>query len=180
MRSALAAAVLLLLPSAAAAQAGPTVTVALGPAVQARAGDLGPDALEDQRLALQREVQQALAHARTAVRQVDLAIVDLQPTRPTSAQLGRSTQLSKGASVGLGGAAITGTMVEADGSIHPIRFRFFQSDLRNELGFTTWSDADDAFDKLAHDLARGKAPDDERSWPPPHAPEIPTGTRLPG
>ncbi len=173
---------LLLSPAAAQAQAQaqvpPAVTVTLGPAVEARAGELGRDALEDQRAELQREVRQALAHARTPVRQVELAIVDLQPTRPTSAELGHSPQLS-GVSVGLGGAAITGRVVTADGSARPIRFRFFQSDLRNQLATDAWAGADEAFAELATDLARGRAPDDERSWPPPRPPQIPTGARTP-
>ena len=180
MRSGFCAIVIVMAPALALAQGEPTVTVTLGPAVQARARELGAVDLEAQRAVLQHRVEQALAGALYPVRQVDLAIVDIQPTRPTTTQLGASAALSRGASLAEGGAAITGQVVGADGAVRPIHFRSFLSDLRFEQGFDTWSDAEDAFSELARDLGRGQAPDDKRSWPPPHRPETLTGTRLPG
>ena len=59
-----------------------------------------------------------------------------------------------------------------------MRYRFFQDELRNETNFTTWGDADDAFDTVAHDIAAGRPPNDKGSWPPPRRPRAPTGTRL--
>ncbi len=108
---------------------------------------------------------------------VHLVIQDIQPNRPTSGQLGLSAGLSA-ASIGLGGAAVTGEVVTADGKRTPVRYRFFQDELRNETNFTTWGDADDAFDTVAHDIASGRPPNDTRSWPPPRPPRAPTGTRL--
>ena len=180
MRLAMCVASLLALPAVALAQSGPLVTVTFGPAVQARSHDLGSDALEAQRDDLQRQVHKALVHYTKDVQRVDLAIVDLQPNRPTSAQLGHSAQLSPGRSFGLGGAAITGAVTKADGSVVPIRFRYFPTNLRNELADDTWADAGEAYQELAYDLSRGHAPNQAGSWPPPHQPEILTGTRLPG
>ena len=62
--------------------------------------------------------------------------------------------------------------------MHPVRYRFFQTDLANETNFTTWGDAGEAFDTLARDIADGHPPDDQHSWPPPHPPRAPTRTRL--
>ena len=159
------------------AQASTFVDVQLAPAVKARAADLGRSDLEGQRLELQQEVQQSLSRSRSPPLRVSLTIQDIQPNRPTSGELGLSAGLSPN-SIGLGGAAITGEIVAADGTIRPIRYRFFQTDLANETNFTTWGDAGEAFDTLARAIADGRAPDDQSAWPAPRAPHAPTGTRL--
>ena len=110
---------------------------------------------------------------------VHLVIVDIEPNRPTSAQLGASTQLRQG-SFGLGGAAVTGEVVLADGRSLPVRYRFFQDELRNEVNFTTWGDADQAFDQVAALIAAGRPPNDQATWPPAHHARPMTGTRIPG
>ena len=151
--------------------------VQLGPAVQARADELGRSELDSQRLELQQQVARAIARGPRRPTQVRLIIQDIQPNRPTSSQLGLSAGLSS-ASLGLGGAAVTGEVVLADGTRLPVRYRFFQDELRNETNFTTWGDADDAFDTVAHDIAAGRPPNDKGAWPPPRPPHAPTGTRL--
>ncbi len=153
------------------------VDVQLGPAVQARADELGRSELERQRRELQQQVERAAARTRRGPAQVRLVIQDIQPNRPTSGQLGLSAGLSS-ASLGLGGAAVTGEVVLANGARLPVRYRFFQDELRNETNFTTWGDADDAFDTVARDISAGRPPNDTGSWPPPRPPRAPTGTRL--
>lgn len=180
MRLAIYAVAFFALPAISLAQGGPVVNVTFGRAVQARSNDLGSAALEAQRSDLQREVRQALARYANDVLRVDLAIVDLQPNRPTSAQLGRSAQLSAGNSFGLGGAAITGAVTKVDGTVAPIRFRYFPTSLRDELANDDWADADEAYEELAHDLSKGRAPNQQGYWPSPHGPEVLTGSRLPG
>ena len=161
----------------AVAQAPAQVDVQLGPAVQARGDELGRSELDGQRRELQQQVERAIARSPRAPAKVRLVIQDIQPNRPTSRQLGLSSGLSS-ASVGLGGAAVTGEVVLADGTHLPVRYRFFQDELRNETNFTTWGDADDAFDTVARDIAAGHPPDDKGPWPPPRPPHAPTGTRL--
>ena len=153
------------------------VDVQLGPAVQARADELGRSELDGQRRELQHEVEQAIARSGRAPVTVHLVIQDIEPNRPTSGQLGLSTGLSS-TSFGLGGAAVSGEVVRADGTRLPVRYRFFQDELRNETNFTTWGDADEAFDTVARDIGSGRPPNDSRAWPPPHPPRAPTGTRL--
>ncbi len=161
------------------AQAQTVVAVQLGPAVQARAGELGGDELGSEQRYLEQAVRHALAKAPGRASRVTLTIVDIQPNRPTSHQLGASASLSEGGSIGLGGAAIIGEVVGPDGMTHPIRYRFFPRTLAEETNFTMWGDAEEAFDDVAHDIAAGHPPDDERTWPTPRAPAVPTGTRLP-
>ena len=108
-----------------------------------------------------------------------MVIADIEPNRPTSAELGASPQLRLN-SFGVGGAAITGEVVTADGRRLPVRYRYFQDEFRNEANFSTWGDADQAFDDLAASIGNGRVPDDPRPWPPPHPPRAVTGTRIPG
>ena len=158
---------------------GGAVQVGLGPAVQARLGDLGRPDLSEQQAYLQHAVERALARGPLAGSRVQLVIADIEPNQPTSAQLAASTQLNLN-SPGEGGAAVTGEATTADGRRLPIRYRFFQDQIRNEVNFTTWGDADQAFDDLATALGKGDAPDQTGAWPPPHRARAVTGPPLPG
>jgi len=140
------------------AQQGPQINVSIGPALQARADDFGDLELQDLRKDLTDEVTRSFAHARYVPSRVDLVIEDATPNRPTFAQLSRSTGLSM-RSVGVGGARITGTLVGPDGVARPIRYQYFETDLTEERGATTWSDADRSFMMLASELAGGRVPD---------------------
>ena len=161
------------------AQGQGVVDVQLAPAVQARAAELGPQALRDQQQYLRQSVARALARSHDRPASVRLVIEDLQPNRPTGAELGRSPALSQGGSFGLGGAAVDGEVTMGDGRSLPVRYRFFPANLQVETNFTTWGDADQAFDDVAQAIGSGHPPDQRGAWPPPHPPSIPTGTRLP-
>lgn len=137
---------------------GPLINVSIGPALQARAKEFGARDLDDLRGDLRDEVTRAFAHARYVPARVDLVIEDATPNRPTFAQLSRSTGLSM-RSVGVGGARVTGTLVGPDGATRPIRYQYFETDLREERGASTWSDADRSFMMLAGELAGGHVPD---------------------
>ena len=140
-------------------QAATLVNVSVSPALEQRAPDYGQRELTDISKDLQQTVRGAVRHARgpQPVR-VDLVIEDAVPNRPTFDQLGRNVGLSM-RSVGLGGARISGVVTYADGVQRPIRDQFYETDLRQELGVTTWSDADRAFEQVASDIGRGKLPD---------------------
>ncbi|MGC1304224.1 MAG: hypothetical protein WA840_17795 [Caulobacteraceae bacterium] len=166
-------------PGLAMAQApAPQVAVTLGPAVQAREGDLGRSDLDQISRDLARQVRLAAVRSQAPISQIDLVIQDVQPNRPTPAQLGRSVGLSPN-SFGLGGAAITGVMT-IGGEQKPIRFRYFQTDRRDEFNFDTWGDTSQAFEMLSDRIARGQAPYEGKAWPPPHKAQTLTGTRIGG
>jgi hypothetical protein len=166
---------------AGAAQAAPAtaINVQLGPAVQRRASELGQSELDEQVRYLKRDILSAVDRSANPPAQVRLVIEDIEPNRPTSAQLGASPGLRQ-AGVGLGGAAVTGEVVMQDGRRLPVRYRFFQDQLLAETNFTTWGDADQAFDDLASAIGAGRPPSQTGSWPPPHMPRAVTGTRIPG
>jgi hypothetical protein len=139
---------------------GVDVTVSIGPKLQQNARDYGPRELTDISKDLKDAVTSAVRHARvTPPVRVDLVIEDAVPNRPTFDQLGRTVGLSF-RSIGLGGARISGVATYADGSQRTIREQFYETDLREEHGATTWYDADRAFDRVAYDIGRGKFPTD--------------------
>ena len=86
---------------------------------------------------------------------VDLVLTDVKPNRPTFKQLGDKPGLSF-ESFGVGGAAIEGQVTAANGTVTPVAYRWFESDIRQSYGTWTWSDATWTFNRFAGKLARGE------------------------
>jgi hypothetical protein len=85
---------------------------------------------------------------------IELTLTDVMPNRPTFKQLGDTPGLSI-ESRGVGGAAITGRVVEADGRVQPVDYRWYETDITQIRGYWVWTDAEWVFDRFAHKLARG-------------------------
>ena len=85
----------------------------------------------------------------------DLVLEDARPNRPTLQQQSIRSELSS-RSRALGGAWVSGVLTRADGTTEPLTYSYFESDLLNSTGFTTWNDAERAFSWLGGELARGK------------------------
>lgn len=151
------AALLLAAPAAVQAQsvAAPPVEVRIGAALQAKAEDYGPRELDLLRDDLTRAV--SARAARGGWSRLDLVLEDALPNRPTFAMQGRNVSLSL-TSIGIGGAKVTGTAYGPDGP-RPIRFSWYETDLRNEIGAGIWTDAERAFESLGGQLGRGRVPD---------------------
>lgn len=153
-----------LIASAAAtgAMAAPAnVTVKLSPAVQKAAVETYGVAEVDR---VAESLRQTVARKldRTGVLQgatVELTLVDVRPNRPTFKQLGDQPGLSY-QSFGVGGARVAGQAVSLDGSVTPVSYQWYETDIRNAWYKPTWGDADRAFDRLADRLARGEATTD--------------------
>jgi hypothetical protein len=153
---------------AAAAPSKPEVSVAVGQALQLKAGDYGPSAVTELANDLASTIGKALARSHSgAPLRVKLVLEDATPTRPTVAQLSRNAGLSE-RSIGLGGAWIDGYVLTADNRKIPISYSFYETDLRDEMAPAMWSDAERAFDLLAGQLAHGK-------YPKQTAPNVPQG-----
>ncbi len=153
MRS-IAAAVLLFASPALAHPA--FVDVQIGPKLRAEAAkSLGVRDVDQLAAELSRQVTQELD--RTGVLQgarLELILVDAKPNRPTFKQLSNRPGLSM-RSFGLGGAAIEGRAIAVDGTISPIHYQWYETDITQAPYTTTWSDANTAFDRFARRLARG-------------------------
>ena len=146
----------LIAPSAVAAPA--SVSVAIGPELQRKA-EKTYGVRDVQRLAdeLREDVEKALAKSgRHQDARVELVLTDAKPNRPTFKQLGDTPGLSM-ESFGVGGAAIEGRIVAADGTATPVAYSWYETDIREAWGDWVWSDANHSFNRFAIRLARNDA-----------------------
>ncbi|WP_293902855.1 hypothetical protein [Phenylobacterium sp.] len=152
---ALTAAVLLAGASAAAA-APASVSVAIAPKLQktfdstygVREADL---LTKDLRASVEKSLAKTGAYNDA---RIELVLTDVKPNRPTFKQLGDTPGLSL-ESYGVGGAAIEGRIVAANGTETPITYRWFETDIRESYGRWVWTDAEWTFDRFARRLASG-------------------------
>lgn len=140
----------------AAAMAAPaTVETQIGPDLAKLAGDTygqrDIDALSAQ---LRREVERAVADAPDLQdARISLTLNDARPNRPTMKQLADKPGLSYG-SFGVGGAAIEARITRADGSTSELSYRWYETDIRQAAGRSTWQDAEWTISRFARLLAR--------------------------
>ena len=161
MRAILLAGLLTVCSSAAALAAAPaisTVSVAIGPELQAKAETYGQRDLDTLAADLKRTVERAIANGDQvgpSGGELRLVLADAKPNRPTFAQLGHTPGLSM-ESFGVGGALIEGELVKADGTTEPVRYSWFETDIRQAHHQSTWGDADLTFEQFADRLAHGQ------------------------
>jgi hypothetical protein len=107
---------------------------------------------------LKRKVERALVRAGAPQGiTVTLTIVNAKPNRPTFAQMSDKPGLSF-QSFGIGGAAIEGQVLDADGKvIAALSDRWYETDINQSYGRATWGDANFAFDRFARKLAKAAA-----------------------
>ena len=145
-----------LLASAMSAVAAPaSVTVSVAPELQ-KTFDKTYGVREAERLTsdLQTTVEKTLA--RTGAHEgarIELTLTDAKPNRPTFKQLSDKPGLSL-QSFGVGGAAIRGKIVAADGTEKSLSYRWYETDIREASYNWIWSDAEWTFDRFARKLAR--------------------------
>jgi hypothetical protein len=151
------------LAAALAVAAGPamaqtaSINVTLGPDLQQKADELGEREVQEQADRLAEVVQRALARdgALDGAR-IDLVLTDLKPNRPTFQQMVDRPGLDAFRSRSIGGAAIEGQIVTADGRTVPVKYDWYSHSLADVRGYTTWQDADRAYQRLASNLADGR------------------------
>ncbi len=143
---------------AGAVQAGsPEVTVTLSPDL-ARQADrtLGVRELEQRAVELvqvvRRQLERQGALEGSTVR---LVLTDVKPNRPTFHQLRDRPGLSMH-SISIGGAAIEGEVIDAQGQSRRVAYDYFSPAIDWVIGGSTWQDADRAFDTFARRLADGR------------------------
>jgi hypothetical protein len=148
----------------AAAVAGPTLAQAPQVSVTV-GGDLTPEATRELG---QRDVDQQLARLQTVVERrlardgglqgakVNLVVTDLKPNRPTFAQASDRPGLSIMDSISIGGAAIEGEIVTADGQRLPVRYSNYSTSIYDVRGYSTWQDAEITYDRLASRIVQGR------------------------
>lgn len=159
MRTLALAAAALLASATTALAAPPTVSVSIGPDFQKKLEkDYGVREGRVLTEDLQQEVQTALARSgRYEDARIELVLTDAKPNRPTFKQMQDTPGLSM-QSFGVGGAAVEGRIVAADGTVTPLAYSWYETDIRQAYGDWIWSDATWTFNRLAGRLARGEAP----------------------
>jgi hypothetical protein len=145
--------------SATAAFAAPaSVSVSIGPELQAKAAaTLGQSDVNELAKELGDRVVKELT--RTGAydgQRIELELTDVQPNRPTFKQLGDTPGLSY-QSFGIGGARIEGSAIAPDGHVTPLSYKYYESDIRDARRGGTWADAEWTIDRFAHQLGRGDA-----------------------
>jgi len=134
-----------------------SINVTIGPDLQEKAGELGERDVRQQADRLAEVVRRALAReGRLDGARIDLVLTDLRPNRPTFEQMAQKPGLDGHRSLSIGGAAIEGSVTTADGEVLPVRYDWYSNSLAEVRGYTTWQDADRAYQRLASRLADGR------------------------
>lgn len=135
----------------------PTVTVTIGGDLVDEAHKLGQREVDEQVDGLVRSVERELAgNGALSGARINLVLTDLKPNRPTFQQVTDKPGLSMFDSISIGGAAIEGEVITADGERLPVRYSRYSSSLADVFGYSTWMDATRAFDSFAVNLSRGR------------------------
>lgn len=133
------------------------VTVTVGGDLTDEVEALGQRDVNRQLERLQTVVERRLAReGELAGAQVNLVLTGLKPNRPTWQQAADKPGLSIMDSISIGGATIEGEVVTADGQRMPVSYSRYSSSLAEVYGYTTWQDAERAYDRLANNLASGR------------------------
>jgi hypothetical protein len=141
---------------AGAAAAAPTVDVTIGANLQKKAAKYGQRELTYLSQDLAKSVQSAARRnggASLDGARFNLVISDAKPNHPTFEQLGDTIGLSP-LSISIGGATLEGSVTYPDGRVVPVKYSWYDHDIREALGSTTWTGAQRAFDFFAYKVAR--------------------------
>ena len=135
-----------------------TVQVRLGDELRRDSDDLGVREVRQQADRLGQVVEAALRRrGGFEGARIELELIDVRPTRPTHEQIRRQPGLDPIRSVSIGGAEIRGRVVLADGSVREIDpFEYRTHTVTEVIGFSTWRDAERAYDRFAAGLASGR------------------------
>lgn len=129
---------------------------------------IGGDLTEDARKLGQRDVDRQLERLQTVIERrlaregalegakINLVVTDLKPNRPTFAQTSDRPGLSMLDSISIGGAAIEGEIVTAEGERLPVRYSNYSTSIYDVRGFSTWQDAETTYDRLATRIIQGR------------------------
>jgi hypothetical protein len=138
-------------------QSEPRITVTVGGELADKVDELGRRDVDQQLQRLAMNVERDLARSGAlAGAQVNLVLTDLKPNRPTMQQTIDRPGLSMFDSHSIGGATIEGEVVTADGVRRPVRYERYSNSLADVFGYTTWEDAERAFDRVGDNLSAGR------------------------
>jgi len=136
---------------------GPQVTVSVGGDLTKDVVKLGERDVNEQRDDLARTVTRVLSrNGGFDGARINLVMTDLKPNRPTMQQTIDRPGLSMFDSVSIGGVAIEGEIITADGQRLPVRYSRYSTSIADVFGFNTWEEADRAYDRFASNIVAGR------------------------
>ncbi|MEP1144673.1 MAG: hypothetical protein ABJH52_13210 [Henriciella sp.] len=100
------------------------------------------------------DLDHAFERAGVSPAKVDITIVNAKPNRPTFQQLTDEPGLDALRSISIGGMKLVGTVYDAEGEVVATQeYGWFENDIRDAFGGSTWSDANRASRRFAKKLA---------------------------
>ncbi|MEO1660017.1 MAG: hypothetical protein AAFR51_03440 [Pseudomonadota bacterium] len=101
------------------------------------------------------DLVQAFERAGVEPARVDVTIVNAKPNRPTMNQLSKEPGLDPIRSISIGGMKLTGTAYDASGNVLASQeYGWFENDIRDVIGSSTWTDANRASRRFATRFAK--------------------------
>lgn len=101
------------------------------------------------------DLERAFDKAGVDPAKVDITIVNAKPNRPTFEQLSNEPGLDSFRSISIGGMKLEGTVYDADGNIVATQeYGWFENNIRDAVGSSTWTDANRASRRFATKLAK--------------------------
>lgn len=103
---------------------------------------------------LTRKIEKTFKDKGVTADRVVVTIEDARPNRPTMEQVSNKPGLDPMRSISIGGAHVTGKAYDASGKeIGTIDYDWYETNLDNVVGATTWTDARTTFDRFARRFA---------------------------
>ena len=85
---------------------------------------------------------------------VVVTIEDAKPNKPTMEQVSNKPGLDAMRSISIGGAKVSGVAFDASGrELGSFEYDWYETDLNNAVGSSTWTDARSSFDRFARRFA---------------------------
>lgn len=101
------------------------------------------------------DLDKAFSKAGVSPARVDVTIVDAKPNRPTRQQTSDRPGLDMFHSRSIGGMKLVATAYDAEGNVlGSHEYGWFETDIRDTIASSTWSDARRASDRFARKFAK--------------------------
>lgn len=104
---------------------------------------------------LARKIEKYFAKRGVVADHVVVTIDDAAPNRPTFSQISKKIGLDPIRSFSIGGAKLSGSAYDASGKeIGALNYDWYETDISQVVGYTTWTDAEQTIDRFAWRLAK--------------------------
>lgn len=144
-------------PLTAAVQVGPVaeVRVSFGDEVERKPRIYGQREKDRLVKELTHEVEKAVGGFKSGGGVLEVTIEEVKANRPTWTQMTYEPSISYAYSFGNGGATLDAVYVAPSGERTPIRYSWYETDIRNAQYVGDWHDAERTFARFAKRVAQG-------------------------